>query len=373
MVAAAPSAGHHSVTYRQFIVKLHSRCDLSCDYCYVYTMADQRWRERPRAMSRRTIEQVASRIAEHTTGPVDVVLHGGEPLLVGPEHLDYCVRTLRAAVPGARVCVQTNAVRLDDRFLALFSELGVRVGVSLDGDRAANDRHRLDPRGRSSYDRAAAGLRLLSGPRWRGLFSGVLCTVDLRNDPVGTYQALLDFGPPTLDFLLPHGNWSAPPPGRTAGAGQPYADWLLAVFERWYAAPVRETGIRLFDSVIATLLGGHSSVEGIGRDAVPTVVVDTGGGIERSDLLAASHVPAAATGLHVARDPFDRVPPPRLAPSPVCEACPVFGTCGGGLLAHRWRDGVGFANPSVYCADLYALISRVRDRVAADVAGLTRR
>jgi len=27
-------------------------------------------------------------------------------------------------------------------------------------------------------------------------------------------------------------------------------------------------------------------------------------------------------------------------------------TCGGGLYAHRYRSGLGFANPSVYCADL---------------------
>jgi uncharacterized protein len=29
----------------EFIVKVHSRCDLSCDYCYMYEMADQSWRD----------------------------------------------------------------------------------------------------------------------------------------------------------------------------------------------------------------------------------------------------------------------------------------------------------------------------------------
>ena len=42
-----------------------------------------------------------------------------------------------------------------------------------------------------------------------------------------------------------------------------------------------------------------------------------------------------------------------------CRECPVVGSCGGGLYTHRYRTGSGFDNPSVYCADLLALISHV--------------
>ena len=37
--------------FREFVVKIHSRCDLACDYCYMYELADQTWRDRPRKMS----------------------------------------------------------------------------------------------------------------------------------------------------------------------------------------------------------------------------------------------------------------------------------------------------------------------------------
>jgi len=30
---------------REFIAKVHSRCDLARDYCYIYEMADQSWRD----------------------------------------------------------------------------------------------------------------------------------------------------------------------------------------------------------------------------------------------------------------------------------------------------------------------------------------
>ena len=39
--AAMRAAGYKPTPFRQFILKVHSRCNLSCSYCYVYEMADQ--------------------------------------------------------------------------------------------------------------------------------------------------------------------------------------------------------------------------------------------------------------------------------------------------------------------------------------------
>src|SRR5215469_12178212 len=79
--------GWRPVPFREFIVKVHSRCDLACDYCYMYEMADQSWRARPRRMSPEIAERTASRIAEHASAhnlrSIMLTLHGGEPLLAG--------------------------------------------------------------------------------------------------------------------------------------------------------------------------------------------------------------------------------------------------------------------------------------------------
>jgi uncharacterized protein len=52
-----------------------------------------------------------------------------------------------------------------------------------------------------------------------------------------------------------------------------------------------------------------------------------------------------------------------------CQVCPVRTVCGGGLYSHRYREGTGFFNPSVYCPDLLALISHIRDQLRDDLAG----
>ena len=49
-VPALVASGWRPVPFREFIVKVHSRCDLSCDYCYMYEMAYQSWHDRPRLL-----------------------------------------------------------------------------------------------------------------------------------------------------------------------------------------------------------------------------------------------------------------------------------------------------------------------------------
>jgi uncharacterized protein len=370
------------VPFRQFVVKVHSRCNLACDYCYVYEMADQGWRDQPLRMSERTVTATVARIAEHvrehTLPAVSVVLHGGEPLLAGPDFLAGFADRVRRATPcRVEVGVQTNGVLLDETALKVLTRRRIRIGVSLDGGAAASDRHRRFPDGRSSHAGVERALTLLRQERFRDSYGGILCTVDLAGDPVECYESLVRFAPPMIDLLLPHGTWSVPPPGRDPrSAATPYADWLLAVFERWYAAPVPETSVRLFTEIIQLLLGGPGSVEGLGLRPSTVVVVDTDGSIKQLDSLSAVSEGASGTGLNVTTDPFDAAltHPLTIARQgglaslgPTCRACPIVRVCGGGLFPHRYRAGHGFTNPSVYCPDLQRLITGIHRRISGDL------
>ena len=158
-VPALRASGAHPWPFRQFVLKIHSRCNLSCAYCYVYELADQSWRHRPRIMSRRVVQATVTRIAEHVRDHglrhVRVILHGGEPLLAGPAFITDLAAQLRASLPPgttADLIVQTNGTLLDEAMLEVALSAGIRVGVSLDGGRAATDRYRRYPGGASSHD-----------------------------------------------------------------------------------------------------------------------------------------------------------------------------------------------------------------------------
>ena len=378
-VAAMRRAGHQPVPFQQFILKVHSRCNLSCSYCYVYEMADQAWhglpKRMPDAVADKAVERIREHVRQHDLRHIEIILHGGEPLLVGTEWLTRLTRSLRAQVPAQlNVGVQTNGTLLRRPVLEALRDLGITVGVSLDGDAEATARHRRYGNGHNSFDDVAAGLQLLGSAEFRDIYSGILCAIDVRNDPVATYEALLKFEPPALDLLLPHANWTCPPPGSG------YADWLIEVFERWYSAPVQQTRIRLFTELIQLVLGRPAAVEGLGLQPSTLVVIETDGAIKQLDSLSSTYPTAAETGLHVFGDSLDAAldHPTTVARqigavalSPQCLACPVMRICGGGLYPHRYRQGTGFRNPSVYCDDLLRLISHISGRVITDVTRIS--
>jgi uncharacterized protein len=366
-------------TISQFVLKVHSRCDLACDHCYVYEHADQSWRGRPRAIAMDTVRAVADRVAEHARAHgltrVAVVLHGGEPLLLGARGLRAVTAELRSRIEPVTTVdlrMQTNGILLSEEICDVLAEYDVRVGVSLDGDRPANDRHRRFASGASSHERVLAGLALLRRPAYRRQYAGILCTVDVRNDPVRVYEALAAEVPPRLDLLLPHATWEHPPL-RPDGAATPYADWLLRFYDRWTARG-RPMLIRLFNALRSTAAGGPSGSEWVGLDPADLVVIETDGAWEQVDSLKTAFDGAPATGMSVFSHAVDDVARlPAIARrqrgladlAPECRACPVVRQCGGGLFAHRYRPGNGFDNPSVYCADLMELIVSINARSTA--------
>ncbi|MFB9577312.1 radical SAM/SPASM protein FxsBH, inactivated beta-hydroxylase extension form [Streptomyces yanii] len=368
------------VPFREIVLKVHSRCDLACDHCYVYEHADQSWRTRPKAISDEAISWTAQRLAEHALThalpSVSVILHGGEPLLAGPARLRRVCEELTSALKGIAdldLRIHTNGLQLSPRYLDLFDEFGVKVGISLDGDRAANDRHRRFADGRTSHPLVLRAVELLRQERYRHLNLGLLCTVDIRNDPHAVFEALAELDPPLIDFLLPHATWEQPPP-RPDGSPTAYADWLLAIFDRW-----REQGrpvpVRFFSSILSSLSGGPSLTESLGLAPTDLVVVETDGQLEQVDSLKSAYEGAASTGFDVFTHAFDEVaahPGVRARQlglagvSETCRRCPVVRSCGGGLYTHRYRSDSGFDNPSVYCADLEALVRGIEVRTAAE-------
>lgn len=166
-----------------FLVKIASRCNLACDYCYVYQHADQTWRDMPPLMDERTRRQLARRVGEYAASAgmtrLLLVFHGGEPLLAGHDRIVETVAWVRAAVPAA-VCVdaavQTNGLLLTDESLAAFEASGVSVSVSIDGPPAVHDAHRLTHGGGPSHDRTMQAIRRLEAHP--GVYAGLIAVID---------------------------------------------------------------------------------------------------------------------------------------------------------------------------------------------------
>ncbi|MEV5527465.1 hypothetical protein [Streptomyces prunicolor] len=65
-VTALWRVGQRPFPFRQFILKVHGRCDLDCTYCVIYQSQEASWRGRPARVSPEVMRRTTHRITEHT-------------------------------------------------------------------------------------------------------------------------------------------------------------------------------------------------------------------------------------------------------------------------------------------------------------------
>ena len=311
---------------------------------------------------------------------LSVVLHGGEPLLLGFEELRKLVEGLKASLRAdAGVHVQTNGVLLSDRFIDLLARHDVGISISLDGPAEVHDRNRLDRQGRGSHERVTEAIaRLVAHPAGSRLFSGLLAVVDPGSNPVEVYEALKTTGTPGFDFLYRDGNYAHLPYGKARPDSTEYGTWMLGLLDHYLADP-NPPRIRVIDDIMRLVLGGSGQKEGVGLNEYGILVIDTDGTVTRNDTLKGAYAGAdrfVAEPSILTCDLSEQLNSAEFAEyfdlqiptSPTCQACPELGVCGGGMPTHRWSEEGGYANPTVFCADQKLLISDIRSRLDAALA-----
>lgn len=326
----------------------------------------------------RVLNQVAVRIREHVERhalpAVDIVFHGGEPLLLGAKRLGSYADRLRELIPcTVGLGIQTNGTLLTGEVLDVLARHDMQVGLSIDGPKHVNDRHRIDHQNQGSFDRLDAAIRLAgSRPEWKKLLGNYLAVIDLKNAPVEIYRFFRQIEARSIDLILPDAHHDSPP-ARPDGDGShlAYGAWLAEFFDAWFDEQAL-LNVRLFEEILVALLGGDSTHESIGAKSVDLVVVEADGAIEPVDTLKIVGRQATDIGMSVFQNSFDDAlhhPALRSRMSgysvlcDTCRSCPEVAHCGGGYLPHRFGAGKGFLNPSVYCDDLRFLFDHIRAKV----------
>lgn len=357
------------------LIKVASRCNINCSYCYVYNMGDAGWADMPNHISYETTVSVAKELREQSLAqrrPFAVVLHGGEPLLLGVTKLRRLIFSLRNALPAeCAISIQTNGILLTEEVIDLCSATRVTVSVSIDGPPHVHDKYRVGHTGRGTYDQVLKGIELLRSHRDSGfLFTGLLAVIDPESDPAEIYSFFRGLNPPSVDFIYRDGNHSRLPAGKSALHSTEYGRWLARMLDVYLADP-DPIRIRILDDMIKLMLGGSGTKDGVGLTDYGVLIIDTDGSITKNDTLKSSFdgadrfeqkwsVHTHALGDVLASPEFQAYHRMQRPSSKVCLSCPELRVCGGGMTLHRWRDDNGYDNPSVYCADQMLLINHIR-------------
>lgn len=366
---------HNPLELETVLVKVASRCNINCNYCYVYNMGDTGWKDLPRHISYETINVVVSALSELSEKqhrPFAVVLHGGEPLLLGYTKLQHLIYSLRDALPDeCSISLQTNGILINQKILDLCSNTRTTISVSLDGPKGIHDKNRVTHTGGGTYDTVLKGLNLLrEHPDSEFIFTGLLAVVDIKSDPVELYNFFKILNPPSVDFIYRDGNHSRLPTGKQSLQSTEYGQWIGKLLDVYLTDP-DPIKIRILDDLIKLMLGGKGTKDGVGLTNYGVLIVDTDGSITKNDTLKSSFdradrfssrwsVHTHNLGEILSSEEFAEYHASQRPSSKICLACPELNICGGGMALHRWRDDNGYDNPSIYCADQKYLINHIR-------------
>jgi len=367
-----------SVPFSTFVVKVASRCNLNCDYCYMYNLQDQTYRNQPAVMLDDVVEKCAERILQHAQrnglSSIHFIMHGGEPLLAGKKRLRKIVNLVREKFAGSNVeprfSIQSNGTLIDDEWIQLLLDLDIRIGISVDGPKQVHDKHRLDHYGQGSYDRVVDSIRrLLEHQHGDKVFSNVLAVVDTEIDPSLMLEFWNEIGVTGFDLSLPHANHVHRPPRPI----EEYRDWLIGFFDGWFDKNEPQKRIRYFDNMIRMMFGYPISTDNIGGKPVDVLVIETDGSLEPTDAFKCCFDGVTKLGANLVETDLDD-----LSKNPMiaafqegasglcdkCQECPARDICGGGYMPHRYGADGKFMHPSVYCEALLPLIEHIHQRVA---------
>jgi uncharacterized protein len=362
--------------FHMFLLKIASRCNLDCSYCYVYQSPDDSWKWKPKFLEQNVLQKIAERIQEHVSehnlADISVNFHGGEPLLIGAKRLRSLIETLSSNIHcHINFGIQTNGILLDSSIIDILFEYNFRVGISIDGTKENNDRNRLYHNKRSSYNDTVSGIKLFqSYPDYKKVFGGVLVVIDIKNNPQDILTGLDELGITGANLLLPDNNYESPP-YRPDGDNQAYGKWLFNFFSLWFEE-YPHIEIPYFEEIISMMLGGTSSSEEIGAKSVDFIILDTNGDIEAVDTLKRVGREATALNLNVFNNSFNEAMNLPAIYSRMsgfhslckqCRECEYLNNCGGGYIPHRYSLENGFINPSIYCEDLKYLFVNMRSLI----------
>ncbi|MET0392581.1 MAG: radical SAM protein [Chitinophagaceae bacterium] len=372
----------NSLKCNTLVMKVASRCNLNCTYCYMYNMGDSTYKNQPKVMSDAVVDAIIERVREHCVGHdvkgFSFAFHGGEPLLAGKEFFSkFITKANKVLSPVTRVTylVQTNATLLTESWCTFFDDWGVQIGISLDGTPEANDQFRIDHAGRGSYDRIVAGLRLAQQGTVKNSQPGILSVININADPVEIYNHFKSLEAENISFLLPDSNFDKLPPLPESGnehSDTPYADWLIRLFDVWFKDRDNQLTIQYFRKIIHAVLGREVVSELIGTANNEVLIIETNGSIESLDVLKICGEGFTKNNANVLTCGLDEALQTPLANlyhlshkkmCSKCASCPVIEICGGGYLPHRYSSKNGFNNPSVYCNDLLKLITHIQTQV----------
>lgn len=157
-------------------IEITNMCNLSCTYCYAETLLPGKKQPKNLFTNELYRQTITKMLSGSASSFLDIVFHGGEPLLHGAEWFEEACAfaTNEAEKLGKKInfSMQSNLTILRDAHIEVFKKYNLNIGVSLDGDKETHNSMR------GNFTNTAINIKKLQD---LGLFSGVIVVISHHN------------------------------------------------------------------------------------------------------------------------------------------------------------------------------------------------
>ncbi|MFG4000975.1 radical SAM protein [Flavobacterium aquidurense] len=363
------------------VVKVASRCNLNCTYCYMYNMGDDSYKSQPKVMSQKTVKSMLLRIKNHCieNNLLDflIIFHGGEPLLAGISFYRNFMKLVEEIIPKTieiSYTMQSNGVLLDKKLCEDLNDLEIGIGISLDSTPNSNNKNRIYHNGKGSYTEIIKGSGFIKEVYGQQCID-FLCVIDTNEKPEDVYNHFKKLEANSIHFLFQDFTYIRSNQSTIPRIGS----WLVEMFDLWYSdEDLKKPEIRPLTDLIGLILGVDKNSENFGKGINDTLVIETDGSIETVDTLRICGNGFTKTKFNVAKDELNAIyQGSELARQyynghdnlcEVCKNCSLEPICGGGYLGHRYSPKNQFDNPSIYCREIVEIICHIQNQLLKELS-----
>jgi uncharacterized protein len=343
-----------------------SKCNLKCQYCFYHDVSNNRAVADFGFMSLETLETIIRKVLQFASGYATFSFQGGEPALCGIDFFESAVKLMdRHNVNNVKInkCLQTNGLLVDSKWAAFLHDNGFLVGLSLDGPAAFHDQHRVDARGKGTWERVMQTSAIFDEYKVEYNILFVVNKLSARR-PDELYNFFKRYNFNFLQFM------PCIDPENSKRGMQPYSlepeyytFFLKHFFDKWCSDFLggREVSVRYFDNLVRMAAGLPHEMCGLLGSCQCQFVFEADGSVYPCDFYVTDEWKLGnisendLPGLYNS-DNSRRFRQSSLSTAPICQGCKWKFLCRGGCRRDRENPFTGELERNYYCESYAAFL-----------------
>jgi uncharacterized protein len=349
------------------IIKTTSLCNLRCKYCYL-----RKEKNTDSIIDISILKKIINQLSLNSN-KIDIIWHGGEPLLVGKNFFYNFVKYKNELnKKGIKInnCLQTNATLIDEEWAKLFVDGEFNIGISLDGPEKINDENRIFSDGKGSFHKIMGGIDILNK---NSIKFSVLSVIAKNNyeyaDKIFNFFVKNEIN--NFDFLPNYYHLDT----RLISSLNNYcldrydfARFILRIFNNWIIYNDPRISIRILENIVTGLLGGTPSLCKFNNGCKDYLTIEPNGNVfpcdrflGMEDYLFGNFQYNDLNDIFTCRKRSIFIDDIKTISSN-CKDCEYYKICNGGC-KYYWilRNKSNYKKDNIFCLDIQFIINEIHD------------